>query len=166
MRDPRIIAQSSDPRFAQQNPRMVQIRTLRLTYTVESALLGRRLNGSAVLLGHFTWNGITSVRTCTKLHRLIGSNIRFIGPVNSEPRVDTSKMSKRTDLSLAKNIALLDNELHAVFHRPVVSLCAVKGTSQRLLECLHVSCSARFQDESAQLCLGNRVRPRANPGQV
>ena len=28
----RIIAQSSDPRFAQQNPRMVQIRTLRLTY--------------------------------------------------------------------------------------------------------------------------------------
>ena len=63
---------------------------------------------------------------------------------------------------------LLDNELHAVFHRPVVSLCAVKGTSQRLLECLHVSCSARFQDESvlAQICLGNRVRPRANPGQV
>ena len=89
-------------------------------------------------------------------------------PVNSEPRVDTSKMSKRTDLSLAKKIALLDNELHAVSHRPVVSLCAVKGTSQRLLECLHVSCSARFQDESvlAQLCLGNRVRPRANPGQV
>ena len=32
MRDPRIIAQSSDPRFAQQNPRMVQIRTLHLTY--------------------------------------------------------------------------------------------------------------------------------------
>ena len=32
MRDPRIIAQSSDPRFAQQNPRMVRIRTLRLTY--------------------------------------------------------------------------------------------------------------------------------------
>ena len=64
--------------------------------------------------------------------------------------------------------ALLNNELHAVFHRPVVSLCAVKGTSQRLLECLHVSCSARFQDESvlAQLGLGNRVRPRANPGQV
>ena len=61
-------------------------------YTVESALLGRRLSGPAVLLGHFTWNGITSVRTCTKLHRLIGSNIRFIGPVNSEPRVDTSKM--------------------------------------------------------------------------
>ena len=135
---------------------------------MESALLGRRLSGSAVLLGHFTWNGITSVRTCTKLHRLIGSNIQFIGPVNSELRVDTSKMSKRTDLSLAKKIALLDNELHAVFHRPVVSLYAVKGTSQRLLECLHVSCSARFQDESvlAQLCLGNRVRPRANPGQV
>ena len=140
---------------------------------MESALLGRRLSGSAVLLGHFTWNRITSVRTCTKLHRLIGSNIQFIGPVNSELRVDTSKMSKRTDLSLAKKIALLDNELHAVFHRPVVSLYvvslyAVKGTSQRLLECLHVSCSARFQDESvlAQLCLGNRVRPRANPGQV
>ena len=32
MRDPRIIAQSSDPRFAQQNPRMVRICTLRLTY--------------------------------------------------------------------------------------------------------------------------------------
>ena len=80
------------------------------THTVESALLGRRLSGSAVLLGHFTWNGITSVRTCTKLHRLIGSNIRFIGPVNSEPRVDTSKMSKRTGLSLAKKIALLDKE--------------------------------------------------------
>ena len=32
MSDPRIIAQSSDPRFAQQNPRMVRIRTLRLTY--------------------------------------------------------------------------------------------------------------------------------------
>ena len=32
MRNPRIIAQSSDPGFAQQNPRMVQIRTLRLTY--------------------------------------------------------------------------------------------------------------------------------------
>ena len=32
MRDPRIIAQSSDPRFAQQNPRMVRIRTLHLTY--------------------------------------------------------------------------------------------------------------------------------------
>ena len=137
-------------------------------YTVESALLGRRLSGSAVLLDHFIWNGITSVRTCTKLHRLIGSNIRFIGPVNSEPRGDTSQMSKRTDLSLAKKIALLDDELHAVFHRPVVSLCAVKDTSQRFLECLHVSCSARFQDESvlAQLCLGNRVWPRAKPGQV
>ena len=79
--------------------------------TVESALLGRRLSGSAVLLGHFTWNGITSVRTCTKLNRLIGSNIRFIGPVNSEPRVGTSKVLKRTNLSLAENIALLDNEL-------------------------------------------------------
>ena len=126
---------------------------------MESALLGRWLSGSAVLLGHFIWNGITSVRTCTKLHRLIGSNIRFIGPVNSEPRVDTSKMSKRTDLSLAKKIA-------AVFHRPVV--CAVKGTSQRALECLHVSCSARFQDESlpVQVSLGNHVRPRANPGQL
>ena len=56
--------------------------------TVKSALLGHRLSGSAILLGHFTWNGITSVRTCTKLHRLIGSNIRFIGPVHSEPRVD------------------------------------------------------------------------------
>ena len=78
--------------------------------TVESVLLGRRLSGSAVLLGHFTWNGITSVRTCTKLHRLIGSNIRFIGPVNSEPRVHTSKMSKRTDLSIAEKIALLGNE--------------------------------------------------------
>ena len=33
VRDPRIIAQSSNPRFAQQNPRMVRIRTLRLTYT-------------------------------------------------------------------------------------------------------------------------------------
>ena len=33
MRNPRIIiAQSSDRRFAQQNPRMVQIRTLRITY--------------------------------------------------------------------------------------------------------------------------------------
>ena len=135
---------------------------------MESALLGRRLSGSVVLLGHFTWNGITSVNTRTKLQQLIWSNIRFIGPVNSEPHVDTSNMSKRTDLSLAKKIALLDNELHAVFHRPVVSLCAVKGTSQRLLECLHVSCSARFQDESvlAHVCLGNRVRPRVNPGQV
>ena len=33
MRDPRIIAQSSEPRFAQQNPTVVRIRTLRLTYT-------------------------------------------------------------------------------------------------------------------------------------
>ena len=33
VRDPRIIAQSSDPRFAQQNPWMVRIRTLRITYT-------------------------------------------------------------------------------------------------------------------------------------
>ena len=32
MRDPRIIVQSSDPRFAQQNTRMVRIRTLRITY--------------------------------------------------------------------------------------------------------------------------------------
>ena len=77
---------------------------------MESALLGRRLSGSAILLGHFTWDGITSVRTCTQLQWLIGSNIRFIGPVNSELRVDTSKMSKRTDLSLAEKIALLDNE--------------------------------------------------------
>ena len=71
-------------------------------------------------------------------------------------------------LSLAEKITLLNNESHAVFHRPIVSLCAVKGTSQHLLECLHVSCSARFQDESvlAQLYLGNRVRPCANPGQV
>ena len=100
-----------------------------------------------------------SVRTCTKLPWLIGSNIRFIGPVNSEPRVDTSKMSKRTGSSLAEKIALLDNESHAVFHRPVV--CAVKGTSQHVLECLHVSCLARFQDESvlAQLGLGNHVGP-------
>ena len=135
-------------------------------YTVECALLGRLLSGSAVLLGHFTWNGITSGRTCTKLHRLIGSNIRFIGPVNSEPHVDMSKMLKRTDLSHAEKIALLDNESHAVFHRPVV--CAVKDPSQHVLECLHMSCSARFQDESvlAQLGLGNRVRPRPNPGQV
>ena len=128
----------------------------------------RQLSGPAVLLGHFTWNRITLVRMCTKLHRLFGPNIRFIGPKNLEPRVDTSKMLKRTGLPLAKKIALLDNELHAVFHRPVVSLCAVKGTSQRLLECLHVSCSARFKDESvlAQICLGNCVRPRANPGHV
>ena len=61
-------------------------------YTVESALLGRRLSRSAILWCHFTWNGITLVRTCTKLHRLIGSNIWFIGPVNLEPHVDTSKM--------------------------------------------------------------------------
>ena len=32
VRDPRIMAQSSDPRFAQQNPVMVRIRTLRITY--------------------------------------------------------------------------------------------------------------------------------------
>ena len=63
-------------------------------------------------------------------------------------------MSKRTDLSLAEKIALLDNESHAVSLRPVV--CAVKGTGQRVLECLHVSCSVLFQDESvlAQLGLG------------
>ena len=30
--DPRIIVQSSDPRFAQQNPWMVQIRTLHIAY--------------------------------------------------------------------------------------------------------------------------------------
>ena len=41
---------------------------------------------------------------------LVGSNIRFIGPVNLGPRVDTSKISKRTDLSLAEKIALSDNE--------------------------------------------------------
>ena len=35
VRDPRIIVQSSAPRFAQQNPRMVRIRTLRLTYIQE-----------------------------------------------------------------------------------------------------------------------------------
>ena len=126
--------------------------------------IGSPVKRVSVLLGHFIWNGITSERMCTKLHRLIGSNIRYIGPVNSEPRVDTSQRSKRTNLSLAKKIALLDDELHAVFHRPVVSLCAVKDTSQRFLECLHVSCSARFQDESVltQLCLGNRVRPVPN----
>ena len=33
VRDPRIIAQNSDPRFAQQNPRMVRIRTFYITYT-------------------------------------------------------------------------------------------------------------------------------------
>ena len=97
-------------------------------YTVESTLLGRRLSGSAVLLGHFTWNGITSVRTCTKLHQLIGSNIRFIGPVNSEPRVTTSKMSKRTDLSLAEKIALLDkihSQPQGTSHRRLTELLAV-----------------------------------------
>ena len=40
MYDPRIIAQSSDPRFAQQNPRTVQIRTLRLTYTDNTCSIG------------------------------------------------------------------------------------------------------------------------------
>ena len=34
LRNPRIIARSLDPRFAQENPRMVRIRTLLLTYTV------------------------------------------------------------------------------------------------------------------------------------
>ena len=38
MRNPRIIAQSSDPRFAQQNPRMVRIRTLRLTYISQTII--------------------------------------------------------------------------------------------------------------------------------
>ena len=38
MRDPRIIAQSSNPRFAQQNPWMVQIRTLRITYILVSIM--------------------------------------------------------------------------------------------------------------------------------
>ena len=33
MRDPRIIVQNSDPRFVQQNRRMVRIRTLHITYT-------------------------------------------------------------------------------------------------------------------------------------
>ena len=32
MRDPRIIVQKLGPRFAQQNPWMVRIRTLRITY--------------------------------------------------------------------------------------------------------------------------------------
>ena len=32
MRDPRIVAQTPDPRFAQQNPRMVRIQPLRITY--------------------------------------------------------------------------------------------------------------------------------------
>ena len=32
MRDPRIIVQKLGPRFAQQNPRMVRVRTLRITY--------------------------------------------------------------------------------------------------------------------------------------
>ena len=41
MRDPRIIAQSSDPMFAQQNPRMVRISTLRLTY-IYTYMRGRR----------------------------------------------------------------------------------------------------------------------------
>ena len=81
------------------------------TYGLKYIYSGIRFIGSPVKrVSRFTWNGITSVRTCTKLHRLIGSNIRFIGPVNLEPRVDTSKMSKRTDLSLAEKIALLDNE--------------------------------------------------------
>ena len=132
--------------------------------TVESLELGRRLSGPAVLLGHFTWNGITSVLRVP----VNWAKYSVYWAKNSEPHVDMSKMSKRTDLSIAKKIALLYNELHAAFHRPVVSLCAVKGTSQRLLECLHVSCSARFQDESVldQICLGNRVWPHANPGQV
>ena len=32
LRNPRIIARSLDPRFAQENPRMVRIRTLRILY--------------------------------------------------------------------------------------------------------------------------------------
>ena len=104
---------------------------------MESALLGRRLSGSAVLLGHFTWNGIRSVRTCTKLHWLIGSNILFIGPVNSVPRVDMSKMSKRTDLSLAEKIALLDkihSQPQVTSHRRLAELLAVpKLTIGRLV---------------------------------
>ena len=44
-----LLRHSSDPRFAQQNPRMVRIRTLRLTYTFASLNAGaflckRRLN--------------------------------------------------------------------------------------------------------------------------
>ena len=50
-------------------------------------------------------------------------------------------------------------------HEPFI---AGSARVQRALKCLHVSRSARFQDESvlAQLGLGNRVRARANPGQV
>ena len=39
LRNRRISKQSEDPRFAQYNPRMVRIRTLRLTYTVHNIIL-------------------------------------------------------------------------------------------------------------------------------
>ena len=50
-------------------------------------------------------------------------------------------------------------------HKPFIAGLA---RVQRALKCLHMSRSARFQDESvlAQLGLGNCVRPGANPGQV
>ena len=48
MRDPRIVAQSPDPRFAQRNPRMVRIRGLRVQ--VGGASLGPR-RGARVGLG-------------------------------------------------------------------------------------------------------------------
>ena len=42
MRDPRIVAQSPDPSFAQRNPRMVRIRALHITYTCTCTCIYRK----------------------------------------------------------------------------------------------------------------------------
>ena len=36
-----LLRKSSDPRFAQQNPRMVRIRALHITYTFETRVIGK-----------------------------------------------------------------------------------------------------------------------------
>ena len=62
MRDPRSIVQSSDPRFAKQNPRMVRIRTLRITYIV----VNERWSATAEYWSVTAqwWSGITTADQC------------------------------------------------------------------------------------------------------
>ena len=61
-RDPRIIAQSSDPRFAQQNPRMVQIRTLRLTYIYTRTFDWNNIH-TLYIRTHFVARILTKIRS-------------------------------------------------------------------------------------------------------
>ena len=98
---------------------------------------------------------------------LIGSNIRFIGPVNPEPRVDTSKMSKRTDLSLAEKIALLDkihSQPQGTSHRRLAELLAVpKSTIGRLVRQEQELRQRSSEEETQRVHPGKRKRCGKDP---